>query len=85
MKDKAWSSEDGNEWFIEGHVTPLTMFWAAYRSELDVAGDTEALEGAFSYWRVSHYYVAEDPENEERVEVVSREHPRAEPMTWGSV
>lgn len=63
-----WGDEDGDRWFAEGHWPLDVMREAVIRFEREVGGFGLTAEN-FTEARVSHYWIREDPEDEERFDV----------------
>ncbi len=74
-----YGSEDGDEWFADGHLDPEQMIQGALAWERDL-GNTEDLPDA-DQMEVTHYWVIECEFNEEAYHIVAEGTPKAKPMT----
>ncbi len=77
-----WCSEDGGEWFAEGHIKREAMIAGVLACEKE-SGDFDDFEAEYdpSEMKVSHYWVIECEHNTEACHIVAEGTPKAIPMT----
>lgn len=75
-----WGDEDGEAWYAPGHHAIEPMVEAIYKWEDEVSG-VPLDEICIRRETHEHYYVVQNPDNDERFIVVGPDFPGAKPMT----